>query len=137
MDHLIHINNCIQKALNYKVLNLNKDKIHINNYEFSKHIVNEDGEFIGEKYKKHFFFKTRTNEYYLYELALSDNSINMGFYISGNYYTEHHIKSTLENLISTGLFKKEAEKLYAYYLKARENLDKQEKITQNLISKLD
>jgi hypothetical protein len=70
MDSLVEISNAIYSSLKEKAIEVKECVVLINGHEFSKTLVNDNGEFIGEKYRKFLWLKIEKDDYSYYKQAL-------------------------------------------------------------------
>jgi len=134
MYNLLKINSVLIEAIKYKAIRIDNEYIYITNYRFRRYIVNYDGEFIGEKYKKFLWFKSDSYEYESYKYALTKR-FNIGFYDGHVWQDSRDIKSLLQDVMDTEIFSEEANKLFVLLEKAEANVEEQNQILTNLEKK--
>lgn len=134
MEELIKINQVINTCLNYKAILLTSDNcININFYLFNKDTVNENGIFIGQKYRKFlYFFKVYTYEYERYIWAIQDIPVTMSYTEGDTIHLSAYIENVLKSAMELEAYKNDAKELMEKFEMAWENLKKQYEILDNL-----
>ena len=136
MYNLLKINSALIHAIEYKSILLDTDYVHIGNYRFKKNIVTNNGEFVGEKYKKFLWFKFEIEDYGWYKYAIT-NPYLISFYDGQWTKTPKEIRKLLQDAIDTGIFVEESSKLLELLKKAEVHISEQNQILINLEKKLE
>ena len=136
MYNLLKLNSTLISATKYNTILLDNDYVHIGNYRFNKNIVNDNGEFIGDKYKKFLWFKFEIDDYGWYKYAIT-NPYLISFYDGRWAQNSKDIKKLLQDAMNTGLFTEEVNKLLELLNKAKIHIEEQNQILINLEKKLE